>query len=233
MRREQDTQNDHGHTRLEIRLAVFDLDGTLTRPGTSVLRHIGQHFGFAEQANRLAMNHAEGVLTNEQVAEATAKSLQHRSRRELQAALVTLPMVSGIRETVEMLASRRVHCVLATITFDFAAYYIAQRFGFEDVMATALEWSPDDRVTGNVKYAEEAVDKCHFIRDQCYNLEIHESQVLVVGDTYTDLPAMTIAGFSIGLNPTPDVQRVATLSLYTNDLRDMIPHILHLLADPI
>jgi phosphoglycolate phosphatase-like HAD superfamily hydrolase len=51
----------------KIKLAVFDLDGTLTRSGTSVLRHVGQELGFAAKAERLAALYSDRTLTNAQV----------------------------------------------------------------------------------------------------------------------------------------------------------------------
>lgn len=233
MRRDNGRNHDGGRSAGAIRLAVFDLDGTLTRSGTSVLLHIGRAFGFADIAERLSEGHADGALTNAQVSQAAAEFLRNRSRQELQRALDTLPMIDGIAETVDMLVGRQVRCALATITFDFAATYVAQRYGFQEVMATTLEWTPDDRATGDVRAAKEPSDKCRFIQVQCAKLGIRESEVLVVGDTYTDVPAMAVAGYSIGFNPTPEVERVAWISLHdTRDLRHVMPHIRHLLSDP-
>lgn len=216
-----------------IRLAVFDLDGTLTRSGTSVLRHIGHEFGFASTAERLAALHSERTMTNAQVSRTAAGLLQGRNRGELEQALRSLPMVEGIRDTVTFLNSQRVRCALATITFDFAAQYVAHSFGFERVSATTLEWSSDDRVTGKVMVALEAQHKCCFIEGQCAELGISSQQVLVVGDAYTDVPAMRMAGWSVGFNPTPEVDDLASVSLHdSTDLRDVVPHIRHLLDEP-
>jgi len=233
MRRDNGRNHNGGRSAGAIRLAVFDLDGTLTRSGTSVLLHVGRAFGFADLAEQLSAGHAEGTFNNAQVSRAAAGFLRNRSRQDLQRALDTLPMIDGIAETVDMLVGRQVRCALATITFDFAAAYVAHRYGFQEVMATTLGWSADGRATGDVRSAKEPSDKRRFIRVQCAKLGIHESEVLVVGDTYTDVPAMTVAGFSIGFNPTPEVEQVASISLHdTRDLRHVMPHIRHLLSDP-
>lgn len=214
-----------------ISLAVFDLDGTLTLPGTSVLQHVGQQLGFAHAANGLARDHAARTITNAQVSRAAAQLLRDRSRPELRETLHTLPMMSGIGETIDTLAAGGVRCALATITFDFAAEYLTDRFGFVDVLATALEWTPDGRLTGHVRTAREPEDKCCFIRRQCTRLGIAASEVLVVGDTYTDVPAMDMAGWSIGVNPTSDVERIASASVRgTTDLRSILPYLGHQFA---
>jgi phosphoserine phosphatase len=214
-----------------IRLAVFDLDGTLTRSGTSVLHHIGREFGFAAEAARLSDMYSVGRRTNAQVSRAAARRLRGRARDELQQALETLPMVEGIAETVAYLHRLRVRSVISTITFDFAAQYVSHRFGFERFSASVLDWSPDLRATGKVLVALEREDKCCFIEHQCARLGISSAQVLVVGDARSDIPAMKLAGWSVAFNATPEVRALASVSVHSTDLRDVVPHIRHLLDD--
>ena len=214
-----------------IKLAVFDLDGTLTRSGTSVLHHIGREFGFAAKAARLSDLYSVGRRTNAQVSRAAARRLRGRTRRELQQALETLPMVDGIAQTVAYLHGLRVRSAISTITFDFAAEYVSRRFGFELFSATVLDWSSDHRATGNVRVALEGEDKCCFIEHQCARLGISSAHVLVVGDARSDIPAMKLAGWSVAFNATPQVQDLASVSVRSDDLRAVVPHIRHLLDD--
>lgn len=217
-----------------IRLAVFDLDGTLTCSGTSVLLHLGTELGFEGRARDLVTGYANGALANEGISAEVAQLLAGRARGELQDALATLPMVDGIAETVERLQGLHVRCALATITFDFAADYVAERFGFERVAATELEWSLDGRVTGDVVVALDGEDKCVFIRRLCSELGISTDEVLMVGDMRSDIPAMRIAGWSVGFNPTPDVARLASVALHDRtDLRDILPPLEHVLRDGV
>jgi hypothetical protein len=42
-----------------------------------------------------------------------------------------------------------------------------------------------------------------------------------------------MAGWSVGFNPTPEVDDLASVSLHdSTDLRDVVPHIRHLLDGP-
>jgi phosphoserine phosphatase len=216
-----------------IRLAVFDLDGTLTRPGTSVLRHLGRQLGFAAQAEHLAAGYADGSLTNAQVSRDAAALLRGRGRADLQRALATLPMVDGIAETIALLDRLGVCCAISTITFDFAAQYVAGRFGFARVSATRLEWSVDLIATGNVAAVLEAQDKCGFLRDLCAELGLSSAQVLFVGDARSDIPAIEMAGWSVGFNPSPEVEDLASTSVHhSTDLRDVLPGLHDVLGGP-
>jgi phosphoserine phosphatase len=211
-------------------LAVFDLDETLTRSGTSVLRHIGRHFGFQAEAERLVDLYAAGQWSNAQVSRVAARRLRGRARGELHRALRTLPMVKGISQTVALLHRLGVRSAVVTITFDFAAQYVSDRFGFELSAATILDWSPDHRLTGEVRVALEAEDKCCFIEQQCVRLGISNAQVLVVGDARSDIPAMRMAGWSVGFNATPEVEQLASISVRSADLRDVVPHVRRMLG---
>jgi phosphoserine phosphatase len=125
-----------------------------------------------------------------------------------------------------------IHCALSTITFDFAAQYVAGRFGFGRVAATALEWSDDGEATGNVAAALEDSDKCCFLQRLCDDLGISVAQALFVGDARSDIPAINMAGWSVGFNPTPAVEDLASASVHhSTDLRDLLPEIRHLLRD--
>lgn len=214
-----------------IKLAVFDLDGTLTRPRTSVLQHLAHQFEFLAEAEHLTERYSDGSLTNAEVSRVSARLLRGRGRGELERALATLPLVDGIAETVAMLDRLDIHCALSTITFDFAAQYVAGRFGFGRVSATALEWSDDGEATGNVAAALEDSDKCCFLQRLCDDLGISVAQALFVGDARSDIPAIKMAGWSVGFNPTPAVEDLASASVHhSTDLRDMLPEIRHLLG---
>ena len=211
---------------------MFDLDGTLTRPRTSVLQHLAHQFGFPAEAEHLTERYSDGSLTNAEVSRVAARLLRGRGRGELERALATLPMVDGIAETVAMLDRLDIHCALSTITFDFAAQYVAGRFGFGRVSATALEWSDDGEATGNVAAALEDSDKCCFLQRLCDDLGISVAQALFVGDARSDIPAINMAGWSVGFNPTPAVEDLASASVHhSTDLRDLLPEIRHLLRD--
>jgi phosphoserine phosphatase len=58
------------------------------------------------------------------------------------------------------------------------------------------------------------------------------AQALFVGDARSDIPAIKMAGWSVGFNPTPAVEGLVSASVHhSTDLRDMLPEIRHLLGD--
>jgi phosphoserine phosphatase len=209
--------------RAVLRLAVFDLDGTLTWPGSSVLAHLGERFGFAPVARKLTAGYAAGLLTNAAVSHEAARELAGLRLYDLRRTLASLPMVDGIAETVRHLERHGVICAIATITFDFAARYVADRFGFHTVSATQLGLTAGGVITGEVATALEAEDKRCFVRHLCTELRITNQQALFVGDARSDIPAMRQVGYSVAFNATDAVKTVASAAIDdSSDLRDVL-----------
>lgn len=205
----------HADCAAAIRLAIFDLDGTLTARGTSVLQCLGAHFAFADLADDLVARHDRGMISNFTVSKTVATLLGHRHRDELVEALGGLNMRPDVQGTVRALTRRGVHCAVATLTFDFAADHVAQTSGFDvgRVMSTALEWTTEGRTTGYVRRAMSPQHKVSFMRRQCDELGISPRNVMVIGDSRADVPVMEMAGLAVGLDAVPEVQRVADVSL--------------------
>ena len=213
-----------------LRLAVFDLDGTLTVPGTSVLRHLGRVCGFEAVAHDLVTRYAAGGLRNADVSARAAAALAGRRLTDLRGSLATLPMVDGIAETVRCLERHGVYCAISTITFDFAAQYVAERFGFHRTSATRLGFA-GGTATGEVLDVLEDQDKCVFIADLCAELQTSKDHTVFVGDARSDIPAMRMTGHSVAFNAIPDVRALASVVVDgSTDLRDVLPPVRHLLA---
>lgn len=213
-----------------IRLAIFDLDGTLTVRGTSVLQCLGAHFSFEDLAADLVARHDRGMISNDTVSSTVATLLGNRHHDELVAALHSLRMRPAVRQTVHALRHRGVHCGIATSTFDFAADHIARTNGFDvgRVMSTTLEWTTDGRTTGSVQRAIRPEHKVSFIRRQCRELGISPRDVMVIGDSRADVPAMEEAGLAVGLDAVPEVRRIADVSVdglgeLVNAVKDRLP----------
>lgn len=213
-----------------IRLAIFDLDRTLTAPDATVLRCLGRLFDFATVADAMVDRFERRTVTNADVSTTAARYLRGRRRAELVAALDHLPMAAGIPETVAALQEHGVRCAIATLTFDFAAEHIADVNGFdvERVLSTALGWTGDDRATGSVLRPVEPVDKVAFMDRLCAQLRIERRNVMVVGDSHADVPAMRAAGLAVGVNAGNDLTAVVDIALAELDdlvdsVRDRLP----------
>jgi phosphoserine phosphatase len=81
----------------------------------------------------------------------------------------------------------------------------------------------DGCLCGAVSAHCDADDKAVFIQEVCASRGLRASSAAVVGDSRSDLPAFRRAGFSVALNTDDAARAAATVTLDTDDLRDVLP----------
>jgi HAD superfamily phosphoserine phosphatase-like hydrolase len=202
------------------KLAGFDIDGTLT--SSSVLEHIGTELGFGDEARALTSDYAASRLDNFEVTEQAARRFAGLRPSDMDRILAPLPMVSGIAEVVNELRSLNVRAILCTITFRFAARWIAARYGFDAYSGCELELDGSGRYTGVVTRHFDEFDKLAFVKDQCHRFGIDPSEIFYVGDSRSDIPTFQYAGCSVAFNASEAARRAATFCVDSDDLRDAV-----------
>lgn len=211
---------DHGRP---YPVVVFDLDGTLLR-GTSVLRLLAGHLGYADEVAELDRAISAGEISSQVIADRSAAWFAGASTGDLDTVLARGPWIGGIAETLDALAAQGTQVLLATITWRFAADLLGERHGFAAVSGTELSMTGD--VLGGVvtRYFDEH-DKVRFVEAWCAEAGFTLDQVAAVGDSRSDVPLFGRVGRAIALNATPDARHAAHRVLDTDDLRDVLAHL--------
>ena len=173
-------------------LAVFDLDGTLTRGDTLLpfLRYVSGTWRFLLRAPRAVAalaGFALGLRTRNEAKAGVLKAfLGGMSRSELErcaAAFARQRMPRMMRpEALERLAWHRARGDRCAVVSASPALYVepwARAAGFDDVIATELEYDPQDRLTGR------------FVGDNCRG----EEKVRRLEDYYGSLQRFRIHGY--------------------------------------
>jgi phosphoserine phosphatase len=199
-----------------IRLACFDLDGTLIHGTTSCL-HIAQQLGWGNLMMRLEEDYAAGRISNETVATEDGKQYAGKSLDEIHSAMKTTPFIDNISTAVSQLQAAGIRCIITTVTWKFVAQWVAQRFGFDDY--TGVEMPMENRMlSGVVSRHFEASDKVLIAQAHALELGISAKQVLAVGDSRSDILLFKWAGISVALNATKQAAEAATYRVNTRDL---------------
>jgi phosphoserine phosphatase len=202
------------------RVVVFDLDGTLLR-GTTVSLLLAQWLGRTAQITELERAFTAHEISNRLVADTSAGWLAGHRVTDAWRVLAGGPWIDGMGETFKALTAAGVSLLLGTVTWRFAAEMLQQRHGFAAVSGTGMQ-AAGDVLSGIVSHHFDEHDKARFVEDWCAQHGRPMSDVAAVGDSRSDVPLFRRVGYSIALNATPDARAVATRTLDTEDLRDVL-----------
>ncbi|HWL65434.1 MAG TPA: HAD family phosphatase [Actinomycetota bacterium] len=204
------------------RVVCFDVDGTLV-PSTTVVLHLAEWLGFTEEFEELERRYTEGEVSNGFVAERAAGYFAGISKTDAWDRLGSLPLIDGLEETLAWLRERSIHTLIGTVTWDFAAEFLSDRYGFDAFCGCRMDTDEKGNLTGSIAQHIEAEEKAAFVREFCEEHGFDLSQAAAVGDSRSDLPLFKEVGLAIALNGSPEADAAADVSIRTNDLRAVIP----------
>jgi HAD superfamily phosphoserine phosphatase-like hydrolase len=170
-----------------IRLAAFDLDGTLTR-GPTVCQVL------AEPLGRRARMDALERLYDQQAIQAARQEMagwyQGRTIEQLCACLDQVSLAPGVDEGFALLRQHRVQTAIVSITWSFAVDWFVGRLGADFGVGTALA------ADGRIRHVW-ADDKAAWVAGLARRLGVALGEVAAVGDSAGDLPMLAIVGLPI------------------------------------
>jgi len=179
-----------------IRLVVFDLDGTLTR-GDTVCCVLARRLGHFERMLEL-----ERTITDEpgimRMREELVGYYRGRSAAELVSCLENLVFAPGAQEAARLLSKHGVSTAIATITWKFAAEWVARRLGVDHLMGTDL--AADGTITHVFP-----MDKGRWVSSLMARLGLGADAVAVVGDSWLDRHMFDVVAhrYYVGAAPLP------------------------------
>ena len=205
-----------------IRLDCFDLDGTLTR--TDTFRFVAEKLGFLDIVLHFEEELKSGRLKdNKQVAQDTAFKFKGISLDTVNDLLSGILEISNIGPAVSRLKERGIVPVLASIQWSFLVEPFAVKYGFNDYCGTAMKVI-GGVLTGEIESYCTSEDKLQFFRRTCDNLGISVHEAVAIGDSRSDHPVFRAAGTSIALNADEETKRMATHSIDTGDMLDILEY---------
>lgn len=161
-----------GHVRVKVgevmmaeRLIFFDIDGTLV-PDTSTGSFIAKRLGSLEQMAAAERAYEEGRIDNGEVCAIDAAAWRGYRRAEIESWLDELPLIAGIRETVDACRGAGMEPHLASLAWTVVGEYLCRRFGFAGCCGPVLE-EEDGIFTGRVKRVFDEYDKRDYALGVC------------------------------------------------------------------
>ncbi len=168
-----------------IRLVVFDLDGTLTTVD-SLWTYLHDTFGTASRGNEAASRYWNGQMTYTEWAEADAKCWSGISLTQLEDALDKIPLRRGAKNLFQTLKDRRVNTVILSAGLSILANKAREELNADLAIANDLI-SRDGRLTGEIKVNVSLTEKMSLVKRMATIFNLQCKQIALVGDRSNDL----------------------------------------------
>ena len=222
--------------RSNIKLVVFDLDGTLTR-GETICEVIARQIG---QIRRMKELEQAKTIDELRIArEEMAEWYRPYSVSELCSFLKRVTIAPGTPEAFQLLREQGLKTAIVSITWEFAVEWFARQFGADFYVGTKL------LSNGQIKHFW-AQDKAQWIKSVMLRLGLTPKQVAAVGDSSSDLQMLKSMeqGFFVGKSkpvslghvihvPNGNINEIAQAIIYSHDKgrKSSVQEELHLLRE--
>ena len=204
-----------------LRLAVFDLDGTL-KQAPSPWRYLHEHLGLWEQALVHKRWFQAGRIDAAQWAQLDAALWAGIERTTVEKLFRQAPYRSGAPEVIAFLRKRGVPTAIISTGLDIHAELVAQELGIYRVWAIELVVR-DGRLTGKVVLNITEDSKEEPMRAVRAEFGALPQECLAVGDGPADVDLFAQAGLSVAVCPLSErVRAAANVVLEDGDLHPII-----------
>ena len=187
-----------------VRLAAFDLDGTLLR-GETACEAIAKGIGRIERMREL--EHVESTNIEDATAaiEEMATWYSGFTFGELSDHLTTIRVAPGVDEGLALLRDRGFKIAIVALTWEFAVEWFANRFRADYWVGTGI--SPDGRITHFWPK-----DKALWLARLAHTIGVDMRDVTAVGDSKGDIPMLLSVGhrYWVGETIPPELDREVT-----------------------
>ena len=201
-----------------IRLAAFDLDGTIVRDATCV-EAIARGLGRTAEAREFEGLETRDVPVITQAREQMARWFDHVSLEEACATLGSLRLAPGCAECFARLREAGVTTAVVSITWEPAVAWFADELGIEHRLGTSL------RADGTIAHVWPA-DKAAWVQRLRDELGVPADGVAAVGDSDGDRELLASAALRIAVGRATLFYGVSgVVHLPRADLRDVADRI--------
>ena len=206
-----------------FKLAIFDLDGTLTQERSIweyIHKRLGKWYGFAEKYQERFL---AGKISYEQFCELDAQVWKGMRIDELSAIVETVPFHPGAEELIHYFKCKGLKLSMVSSGLSLLSDWVHQRYGFDYSISNDLIHE-NGTLTGKVKIQVYYDQKAKWVREILKQFGVRPEESIAIGDSLGDIDMFKLVGFSIAFNSScSDLNQIATLSIQAKNLSDIIP----------
>ena len=207
----------------QFKLAVFDLDGTLTRE-RSIWEYIhirlGKWYGFAEEYQKQFL---AGKLSYEEFCEQDARVWKGMKVDELLEIVKTVSFHPGADELIAYFKQKGLKLSVVSSGLSILSDWVHQKYGFDFSVANDL-LQEDGVLTGGVKIQVHYDKKAEWVKRILERFHVKPEEVIAIGDSIGDIDMFQMVGFAVAFNSScKDLEKIANVCIPSQNLADIIP----------
>jgi len=206
-----------------FKLAIFDLDGTLTQERSIweyIHKQLGKWYGFAEEYQKKFL---AGEISYDRFCELDAEVWKGMKVEALSKVVQTVPFHSGVDELIGHLKQKGLKLAMVSSGLSLLANWVHQKYGFDYSVSNDLLYE-DGILTGKVKIQVYYDQKAAWVKKILKQFRVKPEEMIAVGDSKGDLELFQMAGLSVAFNSScKDLDEIASVCVQSQNLADVIP----------
>lgn len=211
--------------KIQYKLAIFDLDGTLTRE-KSIWEYIhvrlGKWYGFAEEYQKQFL---AGKISYQEFCERDAEVWKGMKVEEMMEIVKTVPFHAGVDELISYLKQKGLKLTMVSSGLSLLSDWVHQKFAFDYSVANTL-LHENGVLNGKVQIQVHYDKKAEWVEKIMRQFAVRPEEAIAIGDSRGDLDMFQMVGFSVAFNSScSDLEKVATVCVRTENLADIMPEL--------
>jgi len=208
-----------------FKMAIFDLDGTLTRE-RSIWEYIhvrlGKWYGFAEEYQKQFL---AGKISYQEFCERDAEVWKGMKIGEVLEIVKGVPFHPGVDELISHFKQKGLKLTMVSSGLSLLTNWVHEKYGFDYSISNDLLYE-DGILTGKVRIQVHYDKKAEWVRRVVQQYDIKSEQAIAIGDSKGDIDMFQMAGFSIAFNSScAELDEVASIRIQSQNLADIIPRL--------
>lgn len=207
----------------KVKLACFDMDGTLIRNINSV-RYLCKINGYLDEVLDIEMQEEENKLDWIEADYKKAKLMKGLKIDKIKSEFNTeIMLIKNIKEVIQKLKERKIKSILVTAGPIQVAKIIGDKFDFDKAYGSRYEVK-DKMFTGNIIKHLGASGKLDSLISYCNKNNILLNECISIGDSDSDLELFKKCKKSIAINYSDVLVGKADIYIKTNDIKDILEY---------
>lgn len=211
------------HKKIPYKLAIFDLDGTLTRE-KSIWEYIhirlGKWYGFAEEYQKQFL---AGKISYREFCERDAEVWKGMKVEVIRKIVQAVPFHAGVDELISHLKQKGLKLSMVSSGLSLLTNWVHQRYGFDYSISNDL-LCEDGVLNGKVRIQVHYDKKAEWVEKILKQFDFKPEEAIAIGDSRGDLDMFQMVGFSVAFNSScTDLEKIASVCIRSQNLADVIP----------